>query len=229
MKQCPNCKSVYSDDSLSFCLSDGTALLSMPDEQETRVIPPGRITNQPDFSNVNPNLYHQTPPQSNSKIIFLVVSLFALFLLITIGGIAAYFLVGSKENVSNTQMATPTPKDDDELKKKIADLEKQLQEQKKSPTVTPTAATASVKTPTPLNQSGRATARVGRTGDGFLALRTEPNVETGARILKIPSGATVELEDCQKTFQTIDGRRGRWCMVSYDGKIGWVLDAWLIY
>jgi len=32
MKQCPSCKNTYTDDSLQFCLADGTPLISMKDD-----------------------------------------------------------------------------------------------------------------------------------------------------------------------------------------------------
>ena len=35
MKLCPKCKTTYSDDTLRFCLSDGTSLISMPAAEET--------------------------------------------------------------------------------------------------------------------------------------------------------------------------------------------------
>lgn len=231
MKSCPVCKANFNDDNLNFCLNDGATLFSVPDEVETRVIPRARNTNEPTLPNINPVLYNQTAPSSSNKAVFLLVSVLALILLAAIGGIAAYFLIKPAETVSNTK-TTPTPKDEDEeLKEKIANLEKQLQDQKKTPapTSTPIDTTTPIKTPTQLNESGKVTARVAQSGDGFLALRTEPNVDTGTRLVKIPSGAIVELEDCQKNYQTISGRRGRWCMVSYNGRVGWVFDAWLIY
>lgn len=44
MKQCPACKTTYTDDSLSFCLADGMALDSATDEQPTVV---KRVGNNP--------------------------------------------------------------------------------------------------------------------------------------------------------------------------------------
>ena len=55
MKRCPTCKRTFPDDTLSFCLEDGTPLVSEatagPDSQETLVIPSGagtdRVTESP--------------------------------------------------------------------------------------------------------------------------------------------------------------------------------------
>src|SRR5687768_10887486 len=35
MKRCPNCRKVYSDETLNFCLDDGAVLGAAPDEQPT--------------------------------------------------------------------------------------------------------------------------------------------------------------------------------------------------
>jgi hypothetical protein len=37
MKQCPACKTTYTDASLRFCLEDGSPLLDLTDEQNTVV------------------------------------------------------------------------------------------------------------------------------------------------------------------------------------------------
>src|SRR2546428_14093407 len=41
MKRCPNCKRTFADDTLSFCLDDGTPLVAAvrPDSEETLVLP----------------------------------------------------------------------------------------------------------------------------------------------------------------------------------------------
>lgn len=39
MKQCPQCRQVYLDDTLNFCLSDGASLLSNSSEEETVMLP----------------------------------------------------------------------------------------------------------------------------------------------------------------------------------------------
>jgi len=171
------------------------------------------------------------PPRQKSKTAFIIAALGFLFLLIACCAVAAFFLVprdnGKTDNtvVTPTQSPTPTQNNDsDELKKKVANLEKQLADQKKTPTPAPSP----INSPTP-NSTGIATARVGPTNDGFLSLRTEPSAKTGAQLVKIPSGAIVQLEDCQKTYTVADSHRGRWCMVSYNDQTGWVFDAWLIY
>ena len=82
---------------------------------------------------------------------------------------------------------------------------------------------------TPSADVSRPTATINSPGDGFLAMRSEPDTESGERVMKIPHAATVYLENCETTFKNVAGKRGRWCMVSYKEKMGWVFDAWLIY
>jgi hypothetical protein len=244
MKQCSVCKAFYADDSLNFCLNDGSALLAaFDDEQATRVVSSRqRNTAHTDFKPdgaANENLIQNSfqpaaplPHRNNSKTVFVLASLGALFLLVVIGGIAAFMLVprGAVEQKNDLKASTPASnnsKDDERQKEKIADLERRIQDLKKSSkanTIPPPTNSA-----TPLNQSGKATARVKQSSDGFLALRNEPSVQNGYQILKIPSGATVELEDCRQNFQTVAGRRGRWCMVTYAGETGWAFDGWLEY
>ncbi|HEX8368906.1 MAG TPA: hypothetical protein VF604_10225 [Pyrinomonadaceae bacterium] len=227
MKQCPVCKAAYADDSLSFCLNDGATLLSAADEQVTQVASirnTNRTDFRPDAANAAPNFQNQTstPTRQSSKTAFIVAALAALLLLIVLGAVAAFILVPRDNGNSISNAPTPTPKDDKQ-NEKIANLERQIQDLKKSP------APSSSNLPAPLNPSGKATARVKPASDGFLAMRSAPNAETGYQILKIPSGATVELEDCRQSYQTIAGRRGRWCMVSYAGETGWAFDGWLEY
>jgi hypothetical protein len=39
-----------------------------------------------------------------------------------------------------------------------------------------------------------------------------------------PTGGKNSLQE-----KMIDGRRGRWCLISYAGEVGWAFDVWLIY
>lgn len=105
------------------------------------------------------------------------------------------------------------------LLQKLAELEKKIDDQKKAgKTVQP-----------PVINSGGSTAWVNSPGDGFLALRSEPNSNLGYRILQIPHGANVRVHSCQSYSQNIGGRTGRWCRVSYGGTTGWAFDGWLVY
>ena len=132
----------------------------------------------------------------------------------------------------NTKAATPTPTastnptadaEKERLQKELANAQRKIDEQKNA---NRPASTAPFPEP---SRSGVATARVNSPNDGFLALRDKPDAEYGVRLVKIPHGSVVTLEDCQRQRVTVSGRSGRWCMVTYDGTTGWVFDAWLDY
>jgi len=239
MKECPVCKTTYTDDSLRFCLADGASLFSVGSGQKTVQIPSGQSPLRIDIQNdsaptIFPPAAAQNQPKRRSIVPFVIAGVFGL-LFLGIVGIAALVLLNpfSKSEiaaVSNNPKPPETPaisreNQNNELKEKLADLEKQIQDQK---TQKKTSNTQPFPSPTQIN-SAAPMARVAPSNDGFLSLRTEPSVKTGTQLVKIPSGANVKLENCEKNYITIDGRRGRWCMVSYAGEIGWAFDAWLIY
>ncbi len=63
-------------------------------------------------------------------------------------------------------------------------------------------------------------------GDGYLSLRSNPNASAGSRLAQIPHGATVDVGSCG-TSDTVGGVAGRWCSATYDGRSGYVFDAYL--
>lgn len=243
MKQCPICRTTYTDETLIYCLADGGTLFSVNEAEQ-----PTLISNQRNPMQVNipqntapntfaPNTASQTP-QKSSVLPFVIIAFLLLLLLGAVGvGALIYFNPFGKDtaNVSNTNANSKNNSaanssvnnQNSEMEEKLANLEKKLQEQqnqKKTANTQPFP--ANVK---PSSDPGRPTASVKPTGDGFLSLRTEPSVKTGTQLVKIPSGSTVNLENCEKNYVTVDGRRGRWCMVTYGGQTGWVFDAFLNY
>lgn len=232
MKQCPACKTTYTDDSLKFCLSDGTSLISA-EEEETVVRKPGNDPLRIDFSAApeQTSIVRQEPASNTSakwiKILIaaMVLGMIALAAL-GLAGVAFYYGTGERasELPQKTPLPTPVPTstldaEKERLKDEIANIQKQLDEQKKK-----------ANTPDTDNELGSpVTATVNSPNDGFLALRSLPDADRGERLEKIPEGAEVEILNCEKTAVTIGGRNGRWCQVDYNGQIGWVFDAWLDY
>jgi uncharacterized protein YraI len=53
--------------------------------------------------------------------------------------------------------------------------------------------------------------------DGFVALRSEPTVQTGVRLAKIPHATALTLGECRSTADN-----DIWCRTSYRGKTGWI-------
>ncbi|MGI9035132.1 MAG: SH3 domain-containing protein [Pyrinomonadaceae bacterium] len=238
MKQCPVCKTAYSDDTLVFCLNDGANLVSTPDSPaatEQMTFEPWRVEISQNQS--EPTII-SAPAARSKKSKGLIYGLLAviLLLLIGVGAIAAFLFyrnsvktqISSNNSPSPSVSVTPLKSADNtqELKQRLANVEKQLSEQKNAKinsTPLPAPAQSNLSPPAAI------TARVVPTSDGFLALRSAPSAESGEQILKIPTGATVQLEDCQRNYVNIGGRRGRWCMISYGGETGWAFNAFLSY
>lgn len=128
---------------------------------------------------------------------------------------------------ATTPQQTPESVNENEkLLEKIEELEKKIDESEKKQT-TPSP---EIKKPTvPIIKDPKSNAQVNSRGDGFLAMRSQPNTETGYRVMKIPHGANVRVLGCQEFTERVSGRNGRWCRVSYAGKSGWVFDGWLVY
>jgi hypothetical protein len=254
MKQCPVCKTSYGDDSLSFCLNDGAALTAAPFDSEAtqqmsfgaaptfQARPPVRVDLQPGPTEPAsvPTITAETKRRGVSPL--LILAIVGLLAILGISGIAgAYFVFVRKDNsMAGTTVSTPTPTatpaplqnvtpaggETQALKDELEKLKREVSEQKNKKTETRTETPVS----SPIQQStGTPTARVNSPGDGFLSLRTEPSVKTGTQLVKMPTGSIVQLEDCQREFTTVDTKRGRWCMVSYNGQTGWAFDAWLVY
>ena len=64
--------------------------------------------------------------------------------------------------------------------------------------------------------------------DGFLALRSQPSAQSGSRIVQIPHAASVDVGPCDGPAETVGGRSGRWCQAQYDGRSGYLFDAYLV-
>ena len=67
------------------------------------------------------------------------------------------------------------------------------------------------------------TAKVDTPGDGFLALRSEPTIRRGKRVLKIPHGTELTLGECVRRRDD-----GGWCRTGYQGRTGWVAEQFLV-
>ncbi len=255
MKQCPACRTQYTDDSLIYCLTDGANLVAVQGTDETQRF---SVPNEPIRVNIPQNSsptvlqqpqqtsYSQSQtPQKGGKG-WLIGALVGLLLLgiVTIAGVAGLYLwkngekkkdeVVSLNNSSpfptSSPAATPsptpslTPDEATNLKQKVADLEKQIQNQKNSKASVPVVPNAPNVSATP--KPAAVTAHANSPSDGFLALRTEPSTVTGDRILKIPHGAALTVISC---LPAQAGKKGRWCRVNYEGTLGWANDGWMTY
>jgi hypothetical protein len=234
MKQCPVCKTTYTDDSLRYCLADGATLSDGPLSEETVLQPGVRVDIPHDEATPQRNV---PPPRSTGKGFKLFVAVAIILILFAgaaaVAGLILYNNIGkSNSNNSSARVPSPTPvstptqspstdAEKQRLQDELANLQKKLDQQKNANAAVP------LSSPTP--DRGHPTAQVNSPNDGFLALRSEPDADYGDRIAKIPHGATVEIENCERSKVTISGRSGRWCQVTYNGQTGYVFDAWLIY
>lgn len=255
MKQCPLCKNTYTDDSLQFCLEDGETLYYFTNEQPTQEfsninnqptqafpqkttpihIPIGNDSSPQTLisSSSIPSNEPVGKPSSGSKLIIGLIVGFILLAMLGVIAIAGYFVwITQPSNppqnttpvLDNSQVKLPTADEIKDLEEKIANLEKELQDQKKKTPTVPIITNSNISNPTP--QPNRVTAKANSPNDGFLALRSEPNTQTGERILKIPHGVTITVWGCLK--QQL-GSKGRWCQVDYNGTKGWANDGYMIY
>lgn len=247
MKQCPTCTTSYADDTLRFCLEDGTPLVDTPEQEtvvrlgeresyDTEILPANKTTPGGGSTRVDiPGASHgSTTPitvQTSGGGGFpwgkLVIALLAVGVIAVVGAglLGVAFYVGSRNNAgvaTPTPQATPTPDDEKKrLEDEVAKLKKKVEE---------TSGTNSND-----SDSGDfsdipnfgGTAEVNSPKDGFLALRNLPNVQFGNMIAKIPHGTVISILVCSDDTVTIDTRSGHWCMVSYQEQVGWVFDAWL--
>jgi len=248
MKQCPSCLTTYTDDTLRYCLADGTALNTPDDEQSTVVRSSATGSGDEDTvamgwatpvrvdipqTVIRPKgIEDRRPPEpaGSSGTLFKVLMVVIGIGILAVLGVATvgliYFNSGKSEPeanvaISRTPLPSPTPDNAAELREQIANLEKRLNEQKAANRVPNTA----TNIPMP---STTTSGRVDSPGDGFLALRSLPNSEAGERILKIPHGASVTIGACGPVMTPVK-RSGRWCQASYNGRSGWVFDAYIIY
>lgn len=134
MKICPTCKQTYSDESLNFCLSDGSVLNQLqndPNSEPTvffgqspttnaNATPPPTAINQivPQFNQgISPNF--QQRPQKKSKAWVWVLAICGV--LVVLGGIGFLGLIAlvasntpsSNVSVKNSNSKSPTPDDSD--------------------------------------------------------------------------------------------------------------------
>lgn len=237
MKQCPNCGTTYTDETLRFCLTDGATLESVAIDEKTAAFDRNRVRvdfqkdSAPESVNtvISPPF---SPPQNAEKkgtnwAIVGVLGVLLVFVLLGFAGFAGYvFYTQSGSDNKHTAVNSPTPNvsptrsGDKKLEEKVANLEKQLEEQKDKNT---TNSSNPFPTETP---TAERTARANSPGDGFLALRSLPSTETGERLAKIPHGAPLTVLDCPKP--TNPGKmKGSWCRVIYNGQEGWAFDAYM--
>ncbi|MFM9904505.1 MAG: hypothetical protein ACKVQJ_08045 [Pyrinomonadaceae bacterium] len=229
MKQCPACRTTYTDQTLLYCLADGTPLAAVLDEEATLVRPAAAGQMRVEIPSQQPQPVYplaesETKSGGGFKIVLGVLAV--LLLLVLIGGaIGAAFYFNRNNIVANNNdtkpgiqpAGSPTGDGTDKLKDQIANLERRLNEQKNA-----NRPAANVPSATSIP------ARVNSPGDGFLALRSAPSAQTGVRLQQIPHGSTIIIGLCLGVKRP-GNKAGRWCRTSYNGDSGWIYDSFVIY
>jgi hypothetical protein len=118
MKQCPNCQTTYADDSLQFCLQDGTPLAQVPnqdsadyfDSESATVVSPKKVeplrfeppssyqpTNQPNWEPNQPVILEQRQKKKSNTVTIVVLSVLGTILLLGLGGLGALLYFSNKK------------------------------------------------------------------------------------------------------------------------------------
>jgi hypothetical protein len=131
MKICSQCQTTYTDDSLQFCLQDGTPLNSvtstsqMPtanwNEEQTvvrgeqmRIDLPSRQTERQNYSTTPQTSYDAEPPRKSKTWLFVLLGLFFLVIIGGLGAAGLFFYFGPKQttivqnNTNKVSNSNPT-------------------------------------------------------------------------------------------------------------------------
>ena len=135
MKTCPTCHRRYSDDTLAFCLDDGSPLLISYDSEATHVIPPDRVTPGVTIASIplQPQQRHsqtfssQAIPSGGRKTNPLLYVIIALLALIAGGGLIALLIFGRSSPTSN-QLANVAANNQPDSARQKQDLQNQQAE-----------------------------------------------------------------------------------------------------
>ena len=129
MKHCPTCKRAFDDDTLSFCLEDGTPLVadvSTPDSQETLVSPRGpamgsesgsgmaptqSYSQLPGKATVSASPYQSTaaPSAPKRKTWPWVIGILAILSILVVAIVAAFTVPGFLRASKNNNRPEPSP------------------------------------------------------------------------------------------------------------------------
>lgn len=253
MKQCPSCLTTYTDDTLSYCLADGTRLDAAADEQRTqlRAGSPAfgdktialdardklriEIADQARSSPVPPSPSVVSPGNQASSMggILKIAAVIAAILVVALFGLGGvgllvYFSSGQAPVAANTK-PSPVPSSSPRRADDADESRDQIANlQRQLDEQKRTSSNRGVPLSIPKTADSTSIAKANSPNDGFLALRSLPNSEIGDRIAKIPHGSSVAIGGCGPVVKK-GSRSGRWCQARYGGMSGWVFDAYLSY
>lgn len=236
MKQCPKCGTSYADDTLWYCLEDGEPLdiADLPTIVRTSVIPQAAETLVLQNDSQQTVARGTPKPESVKTIVKVAAVLGALFFLL-IAGLGAvgsiYYYSSAPERPPERSAPTPSPTPTTIVIRRgsndnVEDLERQIEELQKRLDQEQVSKGDNYNADSDYTIEERY-ATVVSPSDGFLALRSMPSTAMGERLAKIPHGTRIYVGGCGPYVS--GSTSGRWCITSYDGKFGWVFDAYLNY
>lgn len=259
MKQCPVCKTTYTDITLRYCLSDGAGLVDPPDEQSTIVThtivspvaetvvmdhgAPVRVDIPQQNDNTRPPVYQPAAAPAGRSAgglfkILIVVGVLGILLLLGLGaaGFVYYAMSGGGDRVANS----------------VNDNEK-VRVNKATPVPSPTKDELG-DLRDQINDLEKALSEQSKNNKGANVPDTLPGLSPGpaktARVNSPGDGflALRTLPSSESGSRVIQiphgaaigiggclppgkngGKTGRWCRANYNGFSGWVFDAYLIY
>ena len=171
MKQCPNCQTKYTDDTLKFCLQDGTPLVEaanadteMPTiaftDSETLVSPrrverldiPIEKSNSRDWEQSRQTQNSEFPPETKKSNTFSIVALTAFVMLLLFGGAIGtwlYLRKGKTETVQNKNNKVAVNQNSAPKTNANAEVSPSPEETSPTPTATPTISPTATPTAAP--------------------------------------------------------------------------------
>ncbi len=171
MKQCPNCQTKYTDDTLKFCLQDGTPLVEeanadteMPTiaftDSETLVSPrrverldiPIEKSNSRDWEQSRQTQISEFPPEIKKSNTFSIVALTAFVMILLFGGAIGtwlYLRKGKTETVQNKNNKVAVNQNSAPKTNANAEVSPSPEETSPTPTATPTISPTATPTAAP--------------------------------------------------------------------------------
>ncbi len=235
MRECPKCGTVYTDVTLSYCLSDGTPLIAQIDGDKTEVLPDFVVETKDSFENEtrHTNLptvetVVRTDQDSNKKGVspLWIFATFGLFGILLISIFSVWFfsdkifsekdIARQNETISNSNVKennSETPNEN--LSPEIKSTEtKETPRPSEKPIQKPTVKPEPEKTSTPKGDFYRV---VGVKNNDVLYIRPQ------AGNLKVVVG---KIPPNGSGIKILGGKRrvGKsiWVLINYRGKTGWV-------
>ena len=107
MKQCPSCNRTFSDDTLVYCLEDGSALANTYDTSATQIMPSPRVTSPPPPESARYNPPPPQPPQQRSYMWLIALLASGLLLFFVAAGAVLAWINLRDTNRAQDQTVSP--------------------------------------------------------------------------------------------------------------------------